>query len=412
MRPGSRKKYIVIIGDGMADRPLDELDGLTPLKKAFTPNMDSLAQNGIIGKARTIPHGFHPGSDVANLSILGYNPANYYSGRAPLEAASIGVHLDGSDVAYRCNLVTLKFDEHKKHIYMDDYSSGHITTEEAKELIEKISGELGTNELVFYPGVSYRHLMVWKNGNPDMECVPPHDILEKEIADYLPVGERDNIIRDLMRRSVNILESHPINKERIKAGKNPANSIWLWGQGKKPSMPSYKDKYGLEGALVSAVDLTKGLGIYAGFEILNVPGVTGWLDTNYEGKAEYALNALDRVDFVYIHVEAPDEAGHSGSLEHKIKAIEDFDARVVGNVIKGLKERFTDYRVLLMPDHATPVKVRTHTDEPVPFVIYDSLKNMSNKDVTYDESITERDDIMVFNEGYRLMDYFIKEDLA
>lgn len=412
MKPEIKKKYVVIIGDGMADRPLDELGGLTPLKKAFTPNMDSLAQKGIIGKARTIPEGFHAGSDIANLSILGYDPAKYYSGRAPLEAASIGVQLNGDDVAYRCNLVTLKFDEGRRHIFMDDYSSGHITTEEAKELIKTIAEELGTSEFIFYPGISYRHLMVWKNGNPVMECVPPHDILEKEITDYLPVGERDYIIRDLMRKSVDILESHPINKERIKAGKKPANSIWLWGQGKKPSMPDYQEKYGLKGALVSAVDLTKGLGIYAGFEILKVPGVTGWLDTNYEGKAEYALNALDRVDFVYIHVEAPDEAGHSGNYEYKIQAIEDFDRRVVGNVIKGLKERFTDYRILLMPDHATPVKIRTHTDEPVPFVIYDSHKKISNKDVTYDESITEQDNIMVFNEGYRLMDYFIKEDLT
>jgi 2,3-bisphosphoglycerate-independent phosphoglycerate mutase len=402
------KKYVVIIGDGMADRPIDELGGLTPLKKALTANMDKLAQKGIIGKVRTIPEGFHPGSDVANLSILGYDPAKYYTGRAPLEAASIGVKLDENDVAYRCNLVTLKFDRSRTHAVMDDYSSGHITTEEARELIKAIKSGLEKEDIVFYPCVSYRHLMVWKNGSLNIECVPPHDISEREITDYLPVGERDTVLRKLMRDSVDILEGHSINKERLKHGKKPANSIWLWGQGKKPELPIYQEKYGLKGALISAVDLTKGLGIYAGFEILKVPGVTGWLDTNYSGKAEYALNALKDVDFVYIHVEAPDEAGHSGNYKDKIRAIEDFDALVVGPVMKGLRERFKDYRVLLMPDHATPIKLRTHTDEPVPFVIYDSCNEKKNKGVTYDESITERKDIMVVNEGYKLMDYFVK----
>ncbi|HAK89106.1 MAG: cofactor-independent phosphoglycerate mutase [Nitrospirae bacterium GWC2_46_6] len=402
-------KYIVIIGDGMADRPLDELGGLTPLQKASAPNMDELARNGIIGSVRTIPEGFHPGSDVANLSILGYDPARYYTGRAPLEAASIGVKLDETDVAYRCNLVTLKFDKNKTHAIMDDYSSGHITTEEAIELIKSVKAGLENDEIVFYPGVSYRHLMVWKNGSVEVECAPPHDILDKDIADYLPVGERDGVLRELMRKSVDILEGHPVNKERLKNGKKSANSIWLWGQGKKPRIPAYQEKYGLKGALISAVDLTKGLGINAGFEILKVPGVTGWLDTNYSGKAEYALNALENADFVYIHVESPDEAGHSGNYESKIKAIEDFDSLVVGPVMKGLKERFKDYRVLLMPDHATPIKVRTHTDEPVPFVIYDSRSEKNNKGATYDESITERNDIVVINEGHKLMDYFIRE---
>ncbi len=403
-------KYVVIIGDGMADRPIEELKGLTPLKKAFTPNMDRLAQKGIIGKVRTIPEGFHPGSDVANLSILGYDPRNYYTGRAPLEAASIGVDLDEDDVAYRCNLVTLKFNKDRTRAMMDDYSSGHITTEEARELINALRDNLESDEIKFYSGVSYRNLMVWKKGSLNIECVPPHDILNKEITDYLPIGERDYVLKQLMRASVDILEKHSINKERVKNNKNPANSIWLWGQGKKPSLPTYQEKYGLKGALISAVDLTKGLGIYAGFEILKVPNVTGWLDTNYVGKAEYALNALNNVDFVYIHVEAPDEAGHLGSYKDKIQAIEDIDKLVLGNVMKGLKERFDEYRILLMPDHATPVKVRTHTDEPVPFVIYDSRYERDN-DVQYDESITERDDIIIFNEGHKLMDYFIKEVL-
>ncbi|MCL5237962.1 MAG: cofactor-independent phosphoglycerate mutase [Nitrospirae bacterium] len=401
-------KYVVMIGDGMADRPVDELGGSTPLKKAATPNMDKLACSGITGKVRTIPAGFHPGSDVANLSILGYDPARYYTGRAPLEAASIGVKLDDSDIAYRCNLVTLRFNKGGTRAVMDDYSSGHITTEEAGELINALKSGLKDKDLALYKGVSYRHLMVWKNGSYKVECVPPHDILEKEITDYLPVGEGDEVLRELMRWSVGVLEGHPVNKKRIKSGKKPANSIWLWGQGKRPRVPAYREKYGVSGALISAVDLTRGLGIYAGFKILKVPGATGWLDTNYAGKTAYALDALKDVDFVYIHVEAPDEAGHSGNCKDKIKAIEDFDALVVGPVMKGLEERFKDYRVLLMPDHATPVKLRTHTDEPVPFVVYDSRDRRNNDGVAYDESIVERGDIMVVEQGHKLMDYFIK----
>lgn len=402
-------KYIVLIGDGMADRPIDEIGGQTPLKKAHTPNMDNLARNGIIGRVRTVPKGLHAGSDIANLSILGYDPKKYYTGRAPLEAASIGVNLGDNDVAYRCNLVTLRFGKERARSIMHDYSSGHITTEEARELISALKKELDNNEITFYSGVSYRHLMVWKNGSVNVKCVPPHDIIDKEIADYLPVGERNEVLRSLMLHSVDVLERHPVNIQRIKAGKNPANGIWLWGQGTKPSMPKYQEKYGLKGALISAVDLTKGLGIYAGFEILKVPGVTGWLDTNYIGKAEYALNALKEVDFVYIHVESPDEAGHSGNYRDKIRAIEDFDRFVVGTVAKKLKEKFEEYRVLLMPDHATPIKLRTHTDEPVPFVIYDSRNKIENKGISYDESITEREDILVFDEGHKLMDYFIFE---
>jgi 2,3-bisphosphoglycerate-independent phosphoglycerate mutase len=399
-------KYIVIIGDGMADRPIKELDGKTPLQKAFTPNMDKLAREGILGGVRTIPKGYHPGSDIANLSILGYNPAQFYSGRAPLEAASIGVSLKKDDVAYRCNLVTLKFNKDKTRAVMEDYSSGHITTEEAKDLIDDINRELGTVEISFYPGVSYRHLMVWSRGLLDVDCTPPHDILGKDITDYLPVGNGENILRSIMLRSVDILEGHPVNRMRVKNNKRPANSIWLWGQGRKPNLPTFRQKYSLEGALVSAVDLTKGLGIYAGFKILNVPGVTGYLDTNYVGKAEATLQALEKVDFVYIHVAAPDEAGHSGNYKDKIRAIEDFDALVVGTILKGI-ESFDEYRILLMPDHATPIEVRTHTDEPVPFVIYDNRIKRKNEGATFDESITERKDIMVFEEGYKLMDYFI-----
>jgi|Deesub1362B_J571_1020462.scaffolds.fasta_scaffold00214_29 2,3-bisphosphoglycerate-independent phosphoglycerate mutase len=401
-------KYVVIIGDGMADRPLKELDGKTPLQVAFTPNMDKLAKKGILGMVRTIPEGFSPGSDVANLSILGYDPKVYYSGRAPLEAASMGIHLEDSDVAYRCNLVTIKYSKTHTRAIMEDYSAGHISTEEAKELIDSINDALGDDEIKFYPGISYRHLMIWKNGEVDIECIPPHDIMGKEIADYLPRGKGDEFLRALMERSVEILESHPVNRKRISEGKPPANSIWLWGQGRRPSIPTFQEKYGISGALVSAVDLTKGLGIYAGFEILKVPGVTGYIDTNYTGKAEYSLKALERHDFVYIHVEAPDEAGHSGDLKIKIKAIEDFDTMLVGTLLRGIKT-FEDYRILLMPDHPTPLEVRTHTTEPVPFVIYDSRIENENPIDGFSEAIEEVDDILSFEEGYRLMDYFLQE---
>jgi 2,3-bisphosphoglycerate-independent phosphoglycerate mutase len=290
---------------------------------------------------------------------------------------------------------------------MDDYSSGHITTEEAKELIQEIDKQLGTEDIHFHPGVSYRHLMVWSHGPADIECIPPHDILGKEITDYLPVGNGEDVVRKMMLGSTGILERHPINTERIKQGKKPANSIWLWGQGKKPTLPTFREKYSVDGALVSAVDLTRGIGIYAGFEILKVPGITGYLDTNYIGKAEESLRALKRVDFVYIHVEAPDEAGHSGNYRDKIKAIEDFDKLVVGTVLRGLEE-FREYRILIMPDHATPVEIRTHSDEPIPFVIFDSRLRIHNSGVSFDEKLIERDGIMNFEEGYKLMDYFIK----
>ena len=400
-------KYVVIIGDGMADRPVRELDGKTPLQKAYKPNMDRLAREGIAGKVRTIPPGFHPGSDVANLNILGYNPLEFYSGRAPLEAASIRIELGKDDVAYRCNLVTLKFNRDKTKAVMEDYSGGHITTEEAAELIKAVDGELGSNQITFYRGISYRHIMVWSSGATDVECIPPHDIIGKYVADYLPVGDGEDKLREIMLKSTAILENHVINRERIRKGKNPANSIWLWGQGKRLSLPTFRGKYSIEGALVSAVDLMRGIGIYAGFEILEVPGITGYLDTNYSGKAEASLKALEKVDLAYIHVEAPDEAGHAGSCADKIKAIEDFDALVVGTVLKGI-ESFDEYRILLLPDHATPIEVRTHTDEPVPFVIYDSRIKRKNKDISFDESITEREDILVFEEGHKLMDYFIK----
>ncbi len=400
-------KYVVILGDGMADRPVEELGGKTPLQKACTPNMDRLAATSILGKVRTVPEGMHPGSDVANLSILGYDPAKYYSGRAPLEAASIGVDLRNNDVAFRCNLVTLKYNRDRTRAVMEDYSSGHISTDEATVLIKEVGNQLGTETISFYPGVSYRHLMVWADGFADIECVPPHDMLGKEIIDYLPMGKGEEVLRKIMMDSVDILDSHPVNRNRVRGGKNPGNSVWFWGQGRRPQMPTFREKYGISGALVSAVDLTKGLGIYAGFEILKVPGMTGYLDTNYQGKADATIEALKSVDFVYLHVEAPDEAGHSGICKDKIQAIEDFDKFIVGGVLAGMKD-FPEYRIMVLPDHATPVAIRTHSEEPVPFMLYDSRAQKSNAVTGYDETITERDDILVFEEGYKLMDFFIR----
>ncbi|MBF0316868.1 MAG: cofactor-independent phosphoglycerate mutase [Nitrospirae bacterium] len=417
-------KYVVLIGDGMADRPNDALGGLTPLQKAVTVNMDRLASTGEVGVVRTVPNGFPPGSDVANLCILGYDPALYYCGRAPLEAASMGISLEPTDVAFRCNLVCLNFGapdikgEHgggwSDKTLMEDYSSGHISTEDAKALIDSLNEKLSDDRIKFHHGVSYRHLMRLKTKDDkeaedyvNLNCTPPHDITGREASGFLPTGDANRLILDAMYRSIDVLRDHPVNARRRQEGKRIANSIWLWGQGRRPNMPLFKEKYGIEGSLISAVDLTRGLGVCAGFNIIKVPGATGYLDTNYAGKAAYGVEALKDVDFVYIHVEAPDEAGHSGRLDDKLKAIEDFDRLVVGNVMEALKDLKDDYRVLLMPDHATPLSLKTHTDEPVPFVVYDSRHPKDNGNLSYDEGIATMKDIMTFDEGHRLMDYFI-----
>lgn len=402
-------KYIVIIGDGMADRPLSELSGKTPLQFANTPNMDKLASEGIVGFVKTIPEGFPPGSDVANLSLLGYEPSKYYSGRAPLEAASMGINLSDDDVAYRCNLVSLKFSKDREKAIMDDYSAGHISTVEAHQLISAINESLSNDEFRFYPGVSYRHLMVWHKGIKDIECVPPHDITGKPIGDYLPIGNGAEYLQRLMRSSVDILLNHEVNKVRINNNKKVANSIWLWGQGKKPKMPTFFEKYALKGALISAVDLTKGLGVYAGFKVINVPGATGWIDTNYQGKAQYGLQALKEVDFLYIHIEAPDEAGHLGNIDYKIRAIEDLDSKIVGPIWQSAKESFPAFKMLITPDHPTPIEIKTHSDEPVPFIIYDNTKVITPSGRKYSEDILKDKDAIYIKNGHNLMDYFIKE---
>lgn len=407
-------KYIILLGDGMADRPLAELGGKTCLQAAKTPNMDRLASLGEVGMVHTVPDGFPPGSDVANLSVLGYDPRLYYSGRSPLEAASIGVELGPEDVAYRCNLVTLRVTGGKtassgrRKAVMEDFSAGHISTQEGRQLIEEIDARLGSDRLRFHPGVSYRHLLVWKGGKAAVECTPPHDIQDKDVTDYLPRGDGDDVINQLMEASYDVLSGHPVNKARAEKGQRQANSIWLWGQGRRPSMPTFREKYGLEGAVISAVDLTKGIGIYAGFEVINVPGATGWIDTNYVGKAEHALWALKTKDIVYLHVEAPDEAGHTGDLKNKLRAIEDFDEFVVGNIIHGMKQ-FDEYRIMVLPDHPTPLEIRTHTAEPVPFAIYDNTRERSGDPVPYDERIAYRKESLIITEGHTLMDHFLMQ---
>ena len=400
-------KYVVLIGDGMADRPMKKLGHKTCLQKAKTPNMDWLASHGQPGKVSTIPKGLEPGSDVANLSILGYDPEKYYTGRAPIEAEFRGIKLGPKDIAFRCNFVTLG-NPGLNSKTMKDFSAGHITTKEAGALIKEINIKLGSSPITFYSGMSYRHLMIWKNGKENMRCTPPHDITGKKTAGYLPKGKGADVLRSLMKRSRKVLENSPVNKKRIAKGLDPANSIWLWGQGRRLSVPTFKKKYGIEGALISAVDLTKGLGICAGFKVINVKGATGYIDTNYAGKANAALRALNQCDFVYVHVEAPDEAGHNGSVKDKIKAIEDFDRKVVGTIMKGIK-KFGKYRILLMPDHATPTRLMTHTSEPVPFVIYGTDRQTKIKSVRpYNEYICRMKQIRSFEKGYKLMDYFLK----
>jgi len=401
-------KYVIIVGDGMADYPVESLGGKTPLMVARTPNLDWMAQQGEIGLVRTIPGGFNPGSEIANLSIFGYNPIHYYTGRGPLEAASLGVKLGADDLAFRCNLVTLKFNGNK--IVMEDFSAGHITNGEAKKVILDLNKALATNEIQFYPGVSYRHLMVMKNGGAKfsnlnkLEITPPHDLIGKEISALLP--QMKEPVLTLMRASQELLKNHPVNEAREAKGLPPANSIWLWGQGPSPKMITLKERFEMDGYVISAVHLIKGIGILAGLEVLEVPGITGYFDTNYDGKAQYALRGLKERDFVYVHVEAPDEAGHMGDTRLKIEAIEVFDEKIVGTILRGMKA-FKQYKVLVLPDHPTPLSVRTHTADPVPYVIYsneDGATSAHGK--TFDEVSAGLSGISV-EKGFELIERFL-----
>lgn len=359
-------KYIVLVPDGMADYPLEELEGKTPLEISKVPNMTYFAETGKVGTVRTIPKQFSPGSDVANLSLLGYDPSEHYTGRAPIEAANMGINLADGEIAFRCNFVS----EYQGK--MADYSAGHISSDEAKVLIDFLNKKLGSEIVRFYPGVSYRHLLVVKTNHGAQElsalCVPPHDILGQSIQANFPKGPGDVFLRDLIIKAKNLLQNHDVNHIRLDLKENPANMIWLWGQGTMPKLIPFKEKYGVKGAIISAVDLIQGIGKLAGLSVIKVPGATGYLDTNYEGKGQYAVKALADHDFVFVHVEAPDEAGHEGKIKAKIHAIESFDYHIVG-AVRRYCETHPETRVIITPDHATPIDLRTHTKDPVPFVI-------------------------------------------
>jgi len=368
-------KYLILVGDGMGDEPVEALDGKTPLQAANTPHMDHLASQGLLGTAQTIPPGKEPGSDTANMSLLGYDPEVYHTGRSPIEAAAMGVDLGPGEISFRCNLVNL--DRSGGRTMMAEYSSGHIDSQTAARLIQTLQRELGGDGLTFYPGVSYRHLLVWRGGPLDAATVPPHDRSGQSVDDVLNGGGGLERIAELTRASWPVLEGHPAYQERQAAGLVPANSIWLWGQGTKPTYPTFAQRFGLAGVVVSAVDLVKGLGVLAGLSVVEVPGATGWLDTNYAGKVEAALKGLAQAQVAYVHVEAPDEASHAGDLDLKLEAIEAFDAQVVGPLMQGL-EGLGPHRVLLATDHYTPLSTRTHGTQPVPYVLYDSLKPRSS----------------------------------
>lgn len=400
-------KYVVILGDGMADWPIDELDGRTPLEYANTPFMDELSKKAEQGMVRTVPSGMSPGSDTANLSVLGYDPRKYYSGRSPLEALSIGVEMKNTDVALRCNIVTLSEDEDR---YEDrtiiDHSSSEISTEDAAVLLDAVKKELEREGYKFYVGTSYRHLLIIDKGTV-MPLVQPHDVLGQVVGDKLP---KDQVLREMMIKSYDILVNHPINIERKKKGLNPANSLWFWGAGTKPNLSSFSEKTKKNGAMISAVDLLKGIAVGADMKVIMVEGANGGLHTNYEGKAKAAVDTLinDGNDFVYVHVEAPDEMGHQGSVERKIKSIENLDSRIIKPIFEGVTKAGEDIRMLIMPDHPTPIKIRTHTDEPIPYMLYDSTKTLGEEPhLPYSEKNGKASGVFEEN-GYRLIEKLLE----
>lgn len=399
-------KYIVVLGDGMADKPLEELGGRTPLAYAKTPAMDRLSKLSEIGMVHTIPEGMAPGSDTANLSVLGYDPKKYYTGRSPLEALSIGVDMKSTDVALRCNIVTVSTDDlpyEEKTII--DHSSSEIGTEEAAVLLEAVRKELENDTYKFYVGTSYRHLTIWENGEV-VQLTPPHDVLGQKIGQYLP---KDKALLEMQKKSYDILTNHPINIERRKKGLNPANSLWFWGAGTRPCVTSFEEKNGKKGAMISAVDLLKGIAVGADMKVIEVEGATGGLETNYEGKAQAAVDVLlnEGYDLAYIHVEAPDEMGHQGSVERKVKAIENLDARVIQPVTEAFDKAGVDYRLLVMPDHPTPICVRTHTSDPVPYMLYDSTEAVKS-DWDYTEADGAKTGKFMAN-GYEMMTYLLSK---
>ncbi len=405
-------KYIVVIGDGMADTPIPQLDNKTPLQTANKPMMDYMAKNGLCGYAKTVPDGMVPESDTANLGVMGYDPKIYSKGRSPLEAMSMGLYMSPEDTAYRCNVVTLSEGDEYENLTILDHSADEISTAEADELIKAIDEKLGDKIKRFHTGISYRHCLLWENSPKPYNFMRPHDILGKCIKEYLPKGEEGEPFLKLMKQSYDILNHHPVNEARRKKGLKPANSIWLWSPGKKPALPQFYDKYNLKASVISAVDLIKGIGVCAGMDVIEVEGATGNYKTNYSGKAKAALDALaGGKDFVYIHVEAPDECGHRAEIENKVSSIEKIDHEIISFLKKELDNKGEEYRILFMPDHPTPIAIRTHASDPVPFVIYDSRKNVLSKAEGYDEHFggSESGTFMYLENGYMLMDILLEK---
>lgn len=402
-------KYVVLLCDGMADEPVEALSGGTPMSAANKPAMDHLSSLSEIGLVKTVAEGLKPGSDVANLSVLGYDPAVYYTGRSPLEAASIGIDLKETDVTLRCNLVTLSEEPNYEDKTLVDYCSDDISSEEARVLIEEIDRQLGNETFRFYPGVSYRHCLVWANGVPNPgELTPPHDITGRKITSYIPKGAYVDVLYGMMRKSYEILKNHPVNLSRIERGKRPANSIWLWGEGQKPRLDSFEKKFGLKGAVISAVDLIKGIGKCAKMRVCEVEGATGYIDTNFSGKMQAAVEALKTdCDFVYIHVEAPDECGHRNELENKIRSIELIDSEILAPLLENLKE-LSAYSVMILPDHPTPLSIRTHSSAPVPYLIYRSWEE-KNSNVTCFSEQTAKNTGIFCREGHTLLEHFLEK---
>lgn len=400
-------KYVVLLGDGMADYPTSMLGGKTPLQCAFTPFLDQIAAEGTLGLVDTIPAGFTPGSDVANLSVLGYDPAQTYTGRGPLEAASMGIVLGPDDIAYRCNLVTIG-QKDTPEAFMDDFTAGHISTKEARDIILSINKQIGSSQFQFFPGVGYRHLFVWRYAASSPVTTPPHDIPGKAIAPYLPHGECAEEVNSFMQKAGEILRSHPINIQRQSLGKKQANSIWLWGQGRKPQVIPLTQKYNLKGGMISAVDLLNGIGVIAGLKVIPVEGATGYIDTNYEGKARTALDALRFMDFIFVHLEAPDEMGHEGNAAGKIQAIELFDEKIVGPILNNVGS-FGDYRILVLSDHPTPLDLKTHVGDPSPFAVLSSRKDENKAAGLPFNEIAARESSILISPGHLLMEKFIKD---
>ncbi|MBF0609674.1 MAG: cofactor-independent phosphoglycerate mutase [Magnetococcales bacterium] len=396
-------KFVIFLGDGMSDQPMPQLGGKTPLMVADTPNLDRMVKMGIGGWSLNTPSGFYPGSDVANLGVLGYDVRQSYSGRSPLEASAMGIVLGQEDVSFRCNLVTLS----DNFSVMQDFSADQISSAEGEILIGELNRRLGNEHFRFHPGVSYRHILVWHGGSDQVTCVPPHDISDRPIADRLPHGEVGETILGLMKASWSFLQDHPVNQKRIAEGKLPANSIWLWGQGRKPDIETFASRFGKTGGVISAVDLMRGIANHIGFKVFHVPGATGWIDTDYEGKAAACLEGLRELDMMFVHVESPDEAGHAGRLDYKIKAIEDFDKRLVGPVLAELDRRGEPYRALALPDHPTPVVLKTHTPDPVPFAMMGAGIQPDNN-VAYDEGLLTTAS-RTFDPGCTLMEWFLRD---